>query len=394
LPLLKGRILREQIVAKNMFTGWSLINNKDKNLIAKKGNRTQKTNLLSWQETIELKKQRLKELELDSLMLIDKTINIYKYKNHKSAVLYSGGKYSTVTKHLVDQIIHPQTIFSNTSLDCADTYKHIKKIEGIQIINPDEGFYKWIYKNIIPTRFSRGCCTYFKEGSMIQKLDADEKYLFFMGMRNEESAQRSNYTDEWKNEKWGARDWQGILPIRTWTEEDIWLYIFWKGLDFNTKYKKGYSRCGCHICCPFYTKSTWVLDEYWYPTAYKRWHDILEKDFVDNNKWTRLNCTTKEYHLCWNGGLLRPEPTQEVIQEIADHKGIELSVAEKYFNHTCKVCNKKVNKNNEIAMNLKLLGRNIEEYFCKKHLMEFMNIDKTQWNTYVKDFKMQGCDLF
>jgi phosphoadenosine phosphosulfate reductase len=357
-------------------------------------NNYERRDLLSWQETIQLKSERLRRLEIDSIELIKNTINEQRYNNYQSAVLYSGGKDSTVTKYLVENIIKTEIIFSNTSLDCADTYKHIKQIKDIQIINPDEGFYKWIYKNIIPTRFSRGCCTYFKEGSMIQKLDANEKYLFFMGMRNEESAQRSNYTDQWKNEKWGDRVWQGILPIRTWTEEDIWLYIFWKGLDFNTKYRKGYARVGCAIACPFYTKSTWVLDKYWYPKAYNRWHNILEKDFVDNAKWTRLNCTTKEYHMCWNGGLLRPEPTEEVIQELADHKGIEIKVAEKYFNHICKVCGKKVNKNNEIAMNLKLLGRNIADYFCKKHLMEFLEIDKDQWNTYVKDFKMQGCDLF
>lgn len=127
---------------------------------------------------------------------------------------------------------------------------------------------------------------------------------------------------------------------------------------------------------------------------YERWQDILKKDFTDNTKWTRLNCTAKEYHTCWNGGLLRPEPTQEVIQELADHKGIEFNVAEKYFNHTCKVCDKKVNKNNEIAMNLKLLGRGVNEYYCKKHLIQFLEIDKTQWDAYIKDFKRAGCDLF
>lgn len=203
-----------------------------------------KSKVETWQDTMQRSMSKLKQLELDSLMLISNTIESDKYKNYISATLYSGGKDSAVTKHLVDQIVNAKTIFSNTSLDCSDTYLHIKKIPDIQIINPDMGFYQWIYKNIIPTRFSRGCCTYFKEGSMISKLNADDKYLFFMGMRNEESAQRSNYTDEWKNEKWGGREWQGILPIRTWTEEEIWLYIFWKGLDFNTKYRKGYSRVG------------------------------------------------------------------------------------------------------------------------------------------------------
>ena len=77
-------------------------------------------------------------------------------------------------------------------------------------------------------------------------------------MRNEESINRSKYETEWKNEKWGNRDWIGILPIRKWTEEDIWLYILWKGINFNPKYRKGYSRVGCAIACPFYSKSTYT----------------------------------------------------------------------------------------------------------------------------------------
>ena len=79
---------------------------------------------------------------------------------------------------------------------------------------------------------------------MIDYLNKDDKYLFFMGMRNQESAKRSNYGDEWKNEKWGEREWNAILPIRTWNELDIWLYILKNNIDVNPKYKKGYSRVG------------------------------------------------------------------------------------------------------------------------------------------------------
>ena len=103
-------------------------------------------------------------------------------------------------------------------MDYADTYKHIKKEKNLTIINPKEGFYQWRKRlNFIPTRFARACCGIFKEGAMVDYLDEDEKYLFFMGMRNQESAKRSNYVDKWKNEKWGKREWDAILPIRTWS---------------------------------------------------------------------------------------------------------------------------------------------------------------------------------
>lgn len=75
-------------------------------------------------------------------------------------------------------------------------------------------------------------------------------------MRNDESNLRSGYGDEWINDKWGNRDWLGVLPIRAWTDLDIWLYTFRENLDFNQKYRMGYSRVGCGIACPNYTKST------------------------------------------------------------------------------------------------------------------------------------------
>ena len=349
----------------------------------------------SWQETIIRNTERLQVLESESLNLINNELP--KYKFHNKVILSSGGKDSTVTVRLA-QLSDPNmgVIFSNTSLDCADTYKYIKQQPNTRIINPEEGFYQWRERiQFVPTRFGRACCTIFKEGAMVKELDKTDKYLFFMGMRNEESSTRSSYTDEWKNAKWGDRDWNAILPIRKWTEVDIWLYIMLKGLDINAKYKKGYGRVGCAIACPYYTKSTWVLDKYWYPTQYQRWQDILNKDFENNNKALIMNCTKSEYKLkAWNGGIFRKEPTEEVIKEFADENGLDLEIAEKYFSHECENCGKKIKSKEVLAMNMKFSGRNTTKFYCKKDLMINLNMTKEQWTENVENFKDQGCKLF
>ena len=237
----------------------------------------------SWEGTIERNKDRLEELESESINLIRSSIE--KYEDYSPITLTSTGKDSQVTSYLVDKVTNSRKIFNNTSLDSADTYKFVKTMNDVEIINPKEGFYQWRKRiQFIPTRLSRACCTLLKEKSTMDYLEKDIKYLFFLGMRNEESTSRSGYTDEWKNEKWGNRKWEGILPIRKWNEEQIWLYTLWKQIDINAKYKKGYSRVGCAIACPNYTKTTWILDKYWYPNMYKRWHDILNNDFIDNQK--------------------------------------------------------------------------------------------------------------
>ena len=182
----------------------------------------------SWQETVNRNENNLLALEFKSRLLIKRCKE--KYKDRIISVPSSGGKDSSVVTYLVQQIINnPVIIFNNTTLDVSDTYLHIKKENNLRIINPKEGFYQWRERNnFVPTRFSRACCSIFKEGAMIEELNENDKYLFFMGMRNDESATRSGYIDEWRNDKWGSREWDAILPIRQWTETDIWLFILFR----------------------------------------------------------------------------------------------------------------------------------------------------------------------
>lgn len=350
--------------------------------------------LETWEDTVKRYKDELLYIENESKELILKSI--CKYRNRKIAVLSSGGKDSTVTSFLVKKCIdNPEVIFNNTSLDCADTYAHIKKENNLTIINPREGFYQWRNRlNFIPTRFSRACCSIFKEGAMIEYLDKDSKYLFFMGMRNQESAKRSKYEDEWINNKWESREWKAILPIRKWSELQIWLYIIQNNIVINPKYKKGYSRVGCAVACPYYTKNTWSLDKYWYPYLFNRWRNILIDDFRINNKDLIMNCTEEEYLTCWNGGILRIKPTEEVVEQFAIRNNLVTSVAWNYFNHKCVVCNKKIKHKEIIGMNMKFNGRNVKKMYCKTHLKEMLNINEELWNEYVESFKLQGCDLF
>lgn len=350
--------------------------------------------MATWQDIVELNKDRLEKLETHSIKLIKEITNIF--DDRTPANLTSGGKDSSVTTYLTRKALNENVlqIFNNTSLDCADTYLHIKKENNLMIINPKEGFYNWRERNnFVGNRTARACCTVFKEGAMVESLNKDDKYVFFMGMRNQESNTRSGYADLWKNEKWGNREWDGCLPIRSWTELDIWLYILWRGIDINPKYKKGYTRVGCVVACPFYSKSTWVLDEYWYPHLYKRWHNILELDFINNRKAPILNCTLKEYHMNWNGTGVREEATEEVIQEFAQMHNLEIDLARKYFNKRCMCCDKKLKKN-DIALSMKFYGRHIEKFRCGKCIGKEFDLTNKQIKEKIEEFKSQGCNLF
>lgn len=210
--------------------------------------------IASWNDVIEINKSHLEEIENESKQLIREKMD--KFSGYIPLVPVSMGKDSQVTCHLVRECF-PDTkaIFNNTTLDCADTYRMAKRFPNCEIITPKQGFYQYIREiNILPTRFSRFCCRIFKTGEMVKRLDHEVPYIMFMGMRNEESNARSGYGDEIINPEWGNVPWIGILPIRKWSELDVWLYILWHNIEINPKYKKGYARVGYGKRCPFIQK--------------------------------------------------------------------------------------------------------------------------------------------
>lgn len=353
--------------------------------------------IASWQDLIELQKAHLKEIENESLCLIKEKRD--KFFNHTPIIPVSMGKDSMLTAYLV-RSLYPETkaIFNNTSLDVAETYRMAKNFPNCEMMSPDKGFYQYVDKyKMIPTRFARFCCSIFKVGVMVSKLDHNHPYLLWMGMRNDESNTRSGYQDEWVNTvEWGDTCWQGILPIRKWTEMDVWLYTLWKGIDINLKYKYGYSRVGCAVACPYYTKSTWVLDKYWYPKAYERWRKILKQDFIDNKKWLIMNCTIDEYiNIAWNGGTYRNEPTEDTVREFMDYNDIgDYDLANRYFNRKCCKCGKRIKNKDVLAMNMKVHGKDISKFYCKKCFKDLHNISENDWNVSLEAFKQSGCNLF
>lgn len=351
--------------------------------------------LISFDELVRLNELHIRYKEFQSLDFLRKMLE--KYKDFTPIVPISTGKDSMVTL-LLTRMVRENTlaIFNNTSLDVADSYIMAKNISNCKIMNPKEGFYPWVKRTkMYPTRFRRACCSIFKSGVMIEQLDKNEKYLMIMGMRNEESLTRKEYGDEWKNTEWGNVAWQGILPIREWTELDIWLYTFYRNIPINEKYKKGYQRVGCGIACPFYNNGTWVLDEYWYPYLRQRWVDMLTENFIDEGKATILNCTIEEYiQGGWNGGVVRDKPTLNVIKEFQQYKHIkDIDIATKYFNNNCNNCNKKLKKD-EVAMSLKFYDEKGSRFLCKTCFMKENDIDKNKYMAYIEKFRDEGCVLF
>lgn len=314
----------------------------------------------------------------------------------------SGGKDSTVAEHMTRDIVekYPNFIlFGNTSNETHYTYKYVKETyrDRLKIANPKEGYHQWMLRvNFVPTRFARACCSIFKEGNITPFLDNTKKLLQLCGIRRDESVTRSTYEQirkgKWEDKK-AQENWDMYLPIIDFDDLDVWSYILVNNLNYNQLYNFGYNRVGC-TNCPYRSDYELKLNEYFLPTYDKRWKSIIGKIFVNSGMAINMNCTLQEFiDGAWKAGIVREEPTDEVIQDFARHKGISFEEAKNYFKANRCSCGKRLSKD-VIALNMKLLGRNTEGRMCLKCLAKFLETDQKELKKQIEEFKQQGCNLF
>lgn len=371
-------------------------------------------------ETIKKEEDKLNKLYKQSYEFL------YNYLlEHKDIPIvfnHSGGKDSCLSYEIFKDVLKniPDLdyviSFANTSNDTPDTYKFIKNElskDKLKIMNPKEGFYQWIKRKnyFIPTVLTRNCCTTYKEGQIQKNYDKNKEYIMILGVRKYESTKRAKY--DWimdynfysklfKNNN-QPKKWINIAPIIEWEDKDVWLYILKNNIKINKQYYYGYNRCGCLIC-PYQHDYIDLLTEKYYPNLWKRWiDDILYNNYINNNIKKSMKWSFQEYiNGKWKTGvsktyeIINKKPTKENINELMEVLQIkDYNLALKYFDKKCSNCNKKMNPN-EIAMNLKLFGRqvNMEKCLCKKCLCEKMNIKGKDYNKMVYNFREQGCNLF
>lgn len=342
----------------------------------------------------------VKKVEVEREKL-DKYLSENKYD--ELIISVSGGKDSTVVEHMVRGICEKhgkvRVLFGNTSNETHYTYRYVKQTYGnkLEICNPKEGFYNWVKETgIIPTKQTRACCGIFKEGSISSFLDDNKKILQLCGIRRSESKTRSEYEQVKINTKWNiqqSKNWKFYFPIIEFDDMDIWAYLIYNDTKFNQLYKFGYNRVGCTNCC-YRSDYELKLNHHFLKHYDDRWKKILTDIFIKNGIAININCTLEEFlNGAWRSGLVRVKPTDEVIQDFANHKNISFDEAKKWFKTNRCSCGKRLSKD-MIALNMKLLGRNTNGRMCLKCLSEFLGTTKKELKQQIQEFKEQGCKLF
>lgn len=62
--------------------------------------------------------------------------------------------------------------------------------------------------------------------------------------------------------------------------------------------------------------------------------------------------------------------------------------------YKCFSCDERIINSNTIGLNKKLLGRNIERFFCMRCLSDYLEITEFELNNKIEEFRGAGCKLF
>jgi len=181
---------------------------------------------------------------------------------------FSGGKDSTVVKHLADRAgVKYDAHFSNTGLHPPELLHYIKEHhQDVIWEQPKKNMWTLILENRMPPmRNATYCCRILKEGAGLGR-------LVMTGVRAEESARRKKFR---MVEMCNANPAKRYLhPIIDWTAEEVWQYIKDNNLPYCSLYDEGFKRVGCCFCPMAYDRKSHVQR---FPNFYRAYIRTFQK---------------------------------------------------------------------------------------------------------------------
>jgi len=217
---------------------------------------------------------QIMDLEADTLREIRpliKTYNVY--------VLFSGGKDSLVSLHIVSRAARSlgknvTAVYANTTASIPDNTKYVRKIckklgVKLRIAQPKESYFNLVRQWGFPTIGRRWCCYHLKIEplKMFFSENPDPLKIVFDGIRADESARRQEFPRLGYHKHFDCLCYH---PIFYWTDEDVKGYAQKHGLFLNPLYGLGFRRAS-ECWCPVF-KTLWQFQslKQFYPEFYRK----------------------------------------------------------------------------------------------------------------------------
>jgi len=194
----------------------------------------------------------IKRLGKNAMNTIKGMANQQEYRSRPVYVSFSGGKDSLVVLDLTKSALKhsPKAYFINTGLEFPETVEYAQKFcndNNIELDELDAGDVFWQHLPDFgpPAKDYRWCC---KVCKLAPAGEIQEKghYLTIDGKRKYESFSRARIPATEANPLVPGQ--VNVYPIRDWRALEVWLYIYWRGLEYNPLYDMGFERVGCWLC--------------------------------------------------------------------------------------------------------------------------------------------------
>jgi phosphoadenosine phosphosulfate reductase len=290
------------------------------------------------------------------------------YKNLPVNVSFSGGKDSLVVLDLTLSALKNrkvQAFFLNTGIEFPETvefaHKYCKE-NNVELIEKKAVSDFWDNVDAFgpPAKDFRWCCKICKlapANAAIEECLAEAPTCITVdGKRRYESFSRANISTSEKNPFVPGQ--LNIFPVKDWKAIEIWLYIYWRKLEYNPLYDLGFERVGCYLC-PAALSAEYQRLKVLHPELHSKWESFLMQ-------WAKKNGLSDEFieHGLWRWKELPPK-----MLKLCDDLGISSSAIASDSSFT-------VNITSGISP-CKAGGYSIEasiQGFSMKRTMDFMNI--------------------
>ncbi|KXS42437.1 MAG: hypothetical protein AWU59_1630 [Methanolobus sp. T82-4] len=284
--------------------------------------------------------QYLRTLGKNAMNTIKGIANQEQYRSLPVNVSFSGGKDSLVILDLVTSALRKRDVkafFLNTGIEFPETVNFVHEYcsnNGVELMEKkaSTGFWDNVKTFGPPAKDFRWCCKICKlapaNEAIEQCLETAPVCLTIDGKRKYESFSRSKIATSENNPFVPGQ--LNIFPIKDWRAIEIWLYIHWRGLQYNPLYDMGFERVGCYLC-PAALSAEYMRLKDLHPELYRRWHSFLldwakgagmPEEFVAHGMWRWKELPPKMIKLCREMGISTSFEVPESSFDISITSGI------------------------------------------------------------------------
>ena len=235
------------------------------------------------EDVIRANAPHMKHLVKDAVNTIKGIANQKEFRETPVYVSFSGGKDSLTTLDLTRSALKKpiKVFFANTGIEFPETVDFARRfceendIELIEV-KAKEAFWENLPNFGPPAKDFRWCCKVCKlapiNSVMEECTHTGQKCLTIDGKRKYESFTRSRIAPKEENPFIPGQ--VSVFPIRNWRAIEVWLYIFYRKLEYNPLYDEGFERVGCWLCpaelCAEYYRFSQL-----HPELFARWNEYL-----------------------------------------------------------------------------------------------------------------------